>query len=335
MRWRLLITAILAVVAHGAEIPEPSQIYIVSVSLSDDGAAFEYRLIDVRPDGRNSLIRYSRIATFNLNCPRIIVQSAAGRVRNTSPGELVETNNPCAVKPGTLNAVLKKYPRAEGVFEAISFGIVAQCGSSSIVLGLPMPQNVDLERLRLDHPKLAHLWDLASGITDPVFGSKDIFHDRTDVDDATLQHDGETLVPELISGKYDAGLTAAVKRNVGPWRSPQFRSLLTGYRGPVSAAEASLRYAAPQLLNAQAYRFDRFVAPIYPPLAKALRIEGKVELQLSVEPATGEVLGVLPISGHPLLRPSAMEAAGQWRFEPKSIDSKTLNVTLDFPLRCR
>ncbi len=75
------------------------------------------------------------------------------------------------------------------------------------------------------------------------------------------------------------------------------------------------------------------MAPVYPPLAKALRIEGNVELQLSVEPVTGDVLDVLPLSGDPLPRPSAMEAAGQRRFEPKPIDSRTLNLTLDFALR--
>src|SRR5580658_3221121 len=104
MRWRLFITAILAPAAQGA------QLYIASVSLSDDRAWFYYRSVDVRPDG-----------------------PAAGRVRNTSPGELVAANNPCAVKPGALQTVLKKYTKAEGVFGAISFGIVAQCGSSSIV----------------------------------------------------------------------------------------------------------------------------------------------------------------------------------------------------------
>lgn len=197
-------------------------------------------------------------------------------------------------------------------------------------------QNVDLERLRLDHPKLAHLCDLASGITDPVFGSKDIFLDRTEADDATLQREGETLVPELISGKYDAGLTAAVKRNVGTWRSPRVSiplDRLPGsgqYRGSqfeVRCSATTERSGAPNSIVS----WPQYIRP-WP---RHLRIEGKVQLQLSVETATGDVLGVLPISGHPFLRPSAIEAAGQWRFEPKSIDSKTLNHTLDFALRCR
>jgi hypothetical protein len=124
----------------------------------------------------------------------MVVQSALARVRNTLPGELVKATNPCAVKPAAVRTALKKYARTEGVFEAISFGIVARCGASSISVGLPISQRIDLERLRRAQPDLARLWDLGSEITDPLFGSKDIFHDRTEADDLALQRAGETLI---------------------------------------------------------------------------------------------------------------------------------------------
>jgi len=54
-------------------------------------------------------------------------------------------------------------------------------------------------------------------------------------------------------------------------------------------------------------------------LAKQARIEGKVELLLTVERATGEVHGVSATSGHPLMKPTALESAKQWRFVPNSI----------------
>jgi hypothetical protein len=65
------------------------------------------------------------------------------------------------------------------------------------------------------------------------------------------------------------------------------------------------------------------------------RSQSKVELQLKLDPATGEVLDASAVSGHPLLKPSAIEAAKQWRLAPQSIQSETLNLTLDFALRCR
>jgi TonB family protein len=108
---------------------------------------------------------------------------------------------------------------------------------------------------------------------------------------------------------------------------------LENYRGPVSAEEAKTPYV-PQLMNAGAYEFSRFVLPKYPVLAMQARIQGKVELRFTLEPDTGEVLSVEAVSGHPLLKPGAVDAAKEWRFRPSSITSRTLRLTLDYALRC-
>src|SRR4029077_8360357 len=107
---------------------------------------------------------------------------------------------------------------------------------------LPIPEKVNLDRLRRDHSEMADLWNLASVITGAAFGSADIFHDRTDEDELTLQRAGEKIAPEPISGRDDAGLAAAAKGNIGNWKSPSFRALLESYRGPVSATEEKLSY---------------------------------------------------------------------------------------------
>jgi len=55
--------------------------------------------------------------------------------------------------------------------------------------------------------------------------------------------------------------------------------------------------------------------PIYPPIAKAARVEGVVRLKLLVD-ADGSVLQVLEPSGHPFLVRAATEAAKQYRYRP-------------------
>jgi TonB family protein len=333
MRYRLLIGALITVAAvRGAETNVPSSLYVVSAFFSDDGPEFYYRVIDVRKEGQNYIVRYSRVATVNLYCPRRIVQSVDAKLPRP-PSKLVKSSNPCTIKPNELDAAVKKYARSEGVLEAISFGVVAQCGGSEVVLRLPISQNVDLVRLRRANSSMAGLWDLASAITDSAFGSKDVFHDRTDAEDLVLQRTGERVVPQLISGEYDAGLAAAVQGNVGSWKTPKFRDLLADYRGPVSAEEAKTGFV-PQLLEAGKYQFSRFVVPKYPPLAMLARIQGNVELRLILDLDTGQVLEVEAVSGHPLLKPSAIEAAKQWRIEPKSITSQGLNLTVQYALRC-
>jgi TonB family protein len=333
MGWRLIFAGILAVIAPASEVVVPSRLYIVSEFFSDNGAAFYYRLIDVHQDGPDSVVRYSRVAHVNIYCPRMVVQSAEARLPGKSISDLIETTNPCAIQPRAFRAALKDYATRGSVLETISFGLVASCRSSDVVFELPIPEKVDMNRLKREHPNIANLWNLASFMTDAAFGLKDIFHDRTEDDDMTLQRAGEKIVPELMSGTYDAGLTAAVKGGVGEWKSPSFRGLLEDYRGPVSATEANRTFTA-QLLNSSEYKFDHYVTPKYPPLAQQAQIQGKVELQLALNPSTGEVVDVSAISGHQLLARTAIDAAKQWRFRPESLNSEMLRATLSYEPHC-
>jgi TonB family protein len=68
--------------------------------------------------------------------------------------------------------------------------------------------------------------------------------------------------------------------------------------------------------------------PAYPPLAKAARIEGDVRLMLQVG-ANGAVVGVFPLSGHPLLIPAATEAAKQYRYQPFEVNGAPADVLVD------
>lgn len=54
--------------------------------------------------------------------------------------------------------------------------------------------------------------------------------------------------------------------------------------------------------------------PIYPPLARQARINGEVDLELGIRP-DGSVGSVSVISGHPILKPIAVESAQGSQFE--------------------
>jgi TonB family protein len=70
----------------------------------------------------------------------------------------------------------------------------------------------------------------------------------------------------------------------------------------------------------------RRVAPAYPPLARQARIQGTVVLKVIVNKA-GEVREAEPISGHPMLCPSAIAAVKQWRYTPYVEDGEPVEVT--------
>lgn len=55
--------------------------------------------------------------------------------------------------------------------------------------------------------------------------------------------------------------------------------------------------------------------PEYPPVARQLRIQGRIEVEMSIDP-TGAVDGVKVLSGNPALTGNAVSTLKHWRFEP-------------------
>jgi TonB family protein len=79
----------------------------------------------------------------------------------------------------------------------------------------------------------------------------------------------------------------------------------------------------------------RKVQPPYPPIAKAARASGPVEVQVLIS-ETGEVIEATVINGHPLLRDAALQAARQWQFKPIELSGKPVKaqgiLTFNFTL---
>jgi TonB family protein len=72
------------------------------------------------------------------------------------------------------------------------------------------------------------------------------------------------------------------------------------------------------------------VAPVYPEIAKRLRVSGAVRLSVTVD-AEGKVTDVQAISGNGMLTYAAEEAVRKWRFEPGA-GNTTVEVTVNFAL---
>ena len=72
------------------------------------------------------------------------------------------------------------------------------------------------------------------------------------------------------------------------------------------------------------------VAPVYPEMAKRMRIAGTVKLSVTVD-AEGKVTASKPISGNGMLATAAEEAVKRWKFESGS-GATTQEVSLNFSL---
>lgn len=76
--------------------------------------------------------------------------------------------------------------------------------------------------------------------------------------------------------------------------------------------------------------------PTYPPIAKAARASGAVQVQVTIS-EEGRVIDAQVISGHPLLRDAALQSARQWLFKPTELSGVPVKVqgvlTFNFTLQ--
>lgn len=72
------------------------------------------------------------------------------------------------------------------------------------------------------------------------------------------------------------------------------------------------------------------VAPVYPEIAKRMRVGGVVKLEATVSPE-GKVLSVKTLSGNRMLSGAAEDALRQWKFAAGSEES-TETIEMNFAL---
>ncbi|HEV3512122.1 MAG TPA: energy transducer TonB [Candidatus Sulfotelmatobacter sp.] len=65
--------------------------------------------------------------------------------------------------------------------------------------------------------------------------------------------------------------------------------------------------------------------PMYPPLARAARVQGEVILTAIIS-TTGQIENLQLVSGHPMLVPAALEAVKQWRYKPYLLNGTPVEV---------
>jgi protein TonB len=65
--------------------------------------------------------------------------------------------------------------------------------------------------------------------------------------------------------------------------------------------------------------------PVYPPIAKAARVQGTVVLQATIS-KTGAIEGLHVVSGPPMLQQAAKDAVMTWRYKPYLLSGEPVEV---------
>ena len=67
------------------------------------------------------------------------------------------------------------------------------------------------------------------------------------------------------------------------------------------------------------------VAPAYPELARAARVQDYVALQATID-KEGNIVDLKILHGHPLLNDAAIEAVKRWRYRPMLLNGQPIEV---------
>jgi TonB family protein len=126
-------------------------------------------------------------------------------------------------------------------------------------------------------------------------------------------------------------LNELVEMNISPPRDPT-RYTVIGDRNfdptnqappPPSSGKRVPRQISGGILNGKAISLPR---PPYPPAARAVRATGAVTVQVLID-ESGTVVSASPVSGHPLLRAAAVQAARSATFSPTYLDGRPVKVS--------
>lgn len=114
------------------------------------------------------------------------------------------------------------------------------------------------------------------------------------------------------------------------YRQFRYLAILAMLLGFGLIASAEIRVSTNDAMNAATKK----TPPDYPPVAKQLKIGGKVEVDVTID-ADGNVENVKIVSGNAMLTQSVIAAVKKWKFTPFTQDGAATKAiaTLDFDFK--
>lgn len=130
----------------------------------------------------------------------------------------------------------------------------------------------------------------------------------------------------IITGRdIDAGMAGAL---IGPHRdvgrsTHSSQLLIDAGPPPATPVKPKPTVISKGVITSEALALPK---PVYPPMAKVMRIQGKVSIQVLID-ETGKVLSARAIDGPPMLRQVSERAAHQARFSPTRLSDQPVKVS--------
>lgn len=275
-----------------------------------------YEIISVIGTARGTSVERVTLTPAGDACVEPATVKMAGSTIPDPISVLLEGRNPCAIPDKALRNELKL--RKQGlVFSGAEISMQVQCGGKERIIRADVLDRDMFDRNAATPANTSWTMRLLArldkafptGVLDrPMFGG------LTEPAAATVPN--SDVARALLSGKYDHLFAGSPDRPSDLYRASQTK---------LPAPDVLLRSSVP-------FQPQKFIRPIYPPLARLARVEGAVVVTFQVD-ANGGVTDIQFESGHPMLRPTVTNALSQWTF-PKEAANQQIKATLDFKTNC-
>jgi len=322
------------------------EFYTVDVWDDDYYNYWQSAILHVTRQANGAKVQYTYIASATQPCDDPAIKGVTVLLPNTRPEDLTGGLDVCLLDTSSFNRNIEKYPKKPEPFSTERSAVVAKCGTQERVFEMPKfkMDNKVLKRIEPSAAPMSQLSGLLLREAFPVDKTRDVFW-GVDSSLSELQQESPQL-EELRAGAFDKGfwfgfrgvhpgIPAEAVTSVDPTIGSdsdlgKLRNVLEKYRHPARGLSGRTGV----LLDSQGHKLTHYIAPKYSPLAAQARIEGKVVLSLRVDRVSGKVESIDVVSGHALLRDSAIKAANQWRFDPAQSLPERIMVVLDFLILC-
>jgi len=318
-----------------ATTPNLDHFYVISQTEQIHPSYWSRHIIDVRSTTDDVTVLDIRIGSLDVFCRTpTTVMAVEATIKNTTPAELVGDLNPCFLPVDAVRRSMEKSRIDKGNLDYLSFSIVARCSGKERIYLLPFRERINFDHLRKENPRVPALYDLISHVQQAAFGEIPTFLNISEGRESELVRLGDSLVPDLLSGKYDMGFYEFCGRKESLKKpycdSHPTLSLLDRYRPNLKAPRRTAR-----LLDAEKFHFIRYAAPDYPKLAQRARVEAEISLELWFDTSTGKPTKVVVLKGHPLFDETTVDAAFGWQLDVSlQKTGQPIRMTLVYRLNC-
>jgi Gram-negative bacterial TonB protein C-terminal len=292
------------------------ELYLVDVWENDSTPLWESGILHAQRRNSTVEVDYIRIASSTTPCSDPRLSSLHITLPNIRLEDLTDGLDLCSIDVSRFNHNAEKHSKQPEAFASARSAVVARCGNEERMFKMP-EFKMNMRILRQVEPSAEQMSGLFWHIIERAFPKEKL-------SDIQLT---SGLLEELKSGLFDSAYWYTVKSSSD---INQLRYILENYQHPARGESGRTG----TLLGTQEYKLKQYVAPNYPLLAARAHVEGKVVLSLEVDRTTGQVRQANAISGHVLLKDSAIESVKQWQYDLSQTLPEQIEVVLDFSLHC-